>query len=170
MVLDAVSLLSRRGQKVTLVLVGQSWFGSGPVQKRLGQLRAEGLDVRPLGYLDEPLFFEVMRRATAFAFPSRYEGFGLPPLEAMRLGVPSVVSNAGSLPEVCGDGALYVDPDDARGLADALWSLVSSESEQKRWSEAGLRHAASFTWTRAAEETVKVYAQALADARCRRDF
>ncbi len=170
LVLDGAQRLRRQGRPVTLVVVGQAWFGSGPIQKRLGQLRAEGLDVRPLGYLSEPLFFEVMRRASAFAFPSRYEGFGLPPLEAMRLGVPCVVSNTGSLPEVCGDAALYVDPDDAAGLASALDLLLTSDEARDRWSQKARAHAEDFTWARAAEQTASVYAQALADARCRRDF
>ncbi len=161
LVLEAMASLRRDGQPCTLVLAGQSWFGSGAVERRIGELRAEGLDVRPLGYLSAPLFYEVMRRASVFAFPSRYEGFGLPPLEAMRLGVPCVVSDAGSLPEVCGDAALYVHPDDVQGLAVALERLLGSEAERRRLSEAGRVQAAKFTWDEAAERTRAVYARAL---------
>jgi glycosyltransferase involved in cell wall biosynthesis len=167
LVLDAAFELKRRGRPCTVVLAGQSWFGAGAVERRLSSLRADGLDVRPLGYLEAPLFYGVMRRACAFAFPSRYEGFGLPPLEAMRLGVPCVVSTAGSLPEVCGDGALYVDPDDAGALCGALDRLLSSDVEHRRLSDAGRRHAARFTWEAAAQRTRAVYADAVAEAGAR---
>ncbi len=161
LVIEAVARLRREGRPCTLVLAGQSWFGAGPVERRIGELRAEGLDVRPLGYLAAPLFYEVMRRASVFAFPSRYEGFGLPPLEAMRLGVPCVVSDRGSLREVCGDAARYVDPDDARGLAETLAGLLASDAERQKLSEAGRAQAAKFTWADAAKKTLQVYAKAL---------
>src|SRR5205814_10273483 len=115
--------LWRDGERGCLVLVGQRWFGSGPLERRIAQLRDGGLDLRPLGYQPPELFYELIRRAALLVFPSRYEGFGLPPLEAMRLGVPAVVSNAGSLPEVCGDAAVQVGPDDSRALAEAVARL-----------------------------------------------
>jgi glycosyltransferase involved in cell wall biosynthesis len=161
LVLDAFEGLWREGKRTTLVLAGQSWFGSGPAEKRIAALRSGGLDIRPLGYLAEPEFYGVMRRATALAFPSRYEGFGLPPLEAMRLGVPCVVSNAGSLPEVCGEAALYVSPDDADGLARALWRVLESPEERRLLAEASRKQAAAFTWDRAAENLIQVYRAAL---------
>ncbi len=162
LVLDAFVRLWRDGFRTTLVLMGQSWFGSGPVEKRVAALRADGLDIRPLGYLADPLFYEVMRRASVFAFPSRYEGFGLPPLEAMRLGVPCIVANAGSLPEVCGDAALYVSPDDADGLARMIWRVLESADERHQLSERGRTQASLFTWDRAAYQTIDVYRAALA--------
>ncbi len=161
LVLDAFARLWREGKRTTLVLAGQSWFGSGPVEKRVAQLRSDGLDVRPLGYLADPLFYEVMRRASVFAFPSRYEGFGLPPLEAMRLGVPCIVADRGSLPEVCGDAALYVSPDDADGLARTIWRVLGSDDERQHLSTKGRAHASVFTWDRAAYQTVEVYRAAL---------
>ena len=100
-------------------------------------------------------------RATVFAFPSRYEGFGLPPLEAMALGVPCVVSNAGSLPEVVGDAAKQVHPDDAGRFAREVEVLLTNEDERARLSELGKRQAAKFTWERAAAETIAVYREAL---------
>lgn len=159
LVLDAVELLARRGRKVPLVLAGPSWFGSGPIERRLVQLRERGLEVRPLGYLSPSLFYAVMRRAGVFVFPSKYEGFGLPPLEAMHLGVPCVVSNAGSLPEVCGDAALQVSPDDADGLAHAIERLLDDEGERAHFSASGRKQAARFTWARAAEQTLAIYRQ-----------
>lgn len=162
LVLDAFERLWRDGERVPLVLVGQSWFGSGPVQQRVERLRSEGLDLRPMGYQPPELFYELIRRATLLVYPSRYEGFGLPPVEAMRLGVPAVVSTAGSLPEVCGGAAAQVDPDDAEGLAAAVARLMRSEPERAALSEAGRRRAAELTWERTAQRTLEVYRDALA--------
>lgn len=161
LVLDALERLKARGRPATLVLAGQSWFGSGSVESRVARMRAEGYDIRPLGYQSEPVFYELMRRATVFAFPSKYEGFGLPPLEAMRLGTPTIVSTTGATPEVCGEAALAVRPDDAEGLADAMDRLLRSDTERRRWAEEGRRHAARFTWARCAEGTLEAYEAAL---------
>ena len=161
LVLDALAMLKQRGRKETLVLAGQSWFGAGPVEQRIGRMRADGFDIRPLGYLLPSVFYALMRRAAVFAFPSLYEGFGLPPLEAMRLGVPTIVSNAGSLPEVCGSAAVLVKPDDALALSHGLERLLDDPEERARRADAGRAQAAKFTWDRCAEQTVAVYDAAL---------
>ncbi len=161
LVLDACERLDARGSPVTLVLAGQRWFGSGRIEARVAELRANGHDLRPLGYLEDALYYELMRRAAVVVFPSRYEGFGLPPLEAMRLGTPTVVSTAGAFPEICGEGAIAVDPDDAEGLAERIGTLLGSESERKRWSEKGRARAERFTWKAAAQATAEVYRAAL---------
>ena len=98
-----------------------------------------------------------MRRATVFAFPSRYEGFGLPPLEAMRLGVPTVVASTGAAPEVCGDAAVHVPADDIDALAFAIRRLLTSADERAARAAAGRLWAASFTWARTARLTAGVY-------------
>jgi len=95
--------------------------------------------------------------AQVFAFPSTYEGFGLPPLEAMALGAPTVVSDASSLPEVVGSGALTFSAGDPSTLATALERLLGDPAEAQRVREAGLARAAELTWARAAERTVAVY-------------
>ncbi|MFP2927685.1 glycosyltransferase family 4 protein [Pyxidicoccus sp. 3LG] len=161
LVLDALERLRARGRPVPLVLAGQSWFGSGRVEQRVSRLRSEGHDVRSLGYQSDAVFYELMRRASVFVFPSRYEGFGLPPLEAMRLGTPTIVSNAGSLPEVCGDAALSVRPDDAEGLSRAIERLLGSPDERRALAERGKARAAEFTWKRTAEGTLAAYEAAL---------
>lgn len=160
-VLEAVDRLRSAGEPPTLVLVGQRWFGSGPVERRVAELTARGVDVRPLGYLEAPRLYGLMRRASAFVFPSLYEGFGLPPLEAMALGVPTVVSGEGALPEVCGDGALQVPAKDPAALAAALGTLLRSASDRAEWAAAGRRRAARFTWGAAARATAEVYHAAL---------
>jgi glycosyltransferase involved in cell wall biosynthesis len=161
LVLDALERLRARGRSASLVLAGQSWFGSGAVEQRVGRMRAEGFDIRPLGYQSAPVFYELMRRAAVFVFPSRGEGFGLPPLEAMRLGTATIVSSAGSLPEVCGDAAPAVGPDDAEGLAEVIARLLRSPEERRNWADKGQRRASDFTWQRAAQQTLAVYAAAL---------
>ncbi len=157
LVLAALERLYQRGQRVTLVLAGQRWFGAGAIEAEIARLREGGLDIRPLGYLADPVFYALMQRAGVFVFPSRYEGFGLPPLEAMRLGVPTIISTQGALPEVCGAAALQVAPDDVEALAGHLARLLESPSERERLGQRGQAHAASFTWAKAATATRAVY-------------
>lgn len=161
LLLDACRELRRRAEPITLVLAGQRWFGSGSVERTIESMRAAGVDIRLLGYQSEPVLYALMRRATLLVLPSRYEGFGLPPLEAMRLGTPVLVSDAGALPEVCGDAARYFHPDHAPGLADLLSSVLASRAERERLSRAGLARAARFTWQQTARKTIDVYRRAL---------
>jgi glycosyltransferase involved in cell wall biosynthesis len=95
--------------------------------------------------------------ATAFVYPSLYEGFGLPPLEAMQCGLPVIVSNTSSLPEVVGDAGILVDPEDADGLCRAMLSLLDDEELRQTLVQKGLERAAGFSWRRCAELTVQGY-------------
>jgi glycosyltransferase involved in cell wall biosynthesis len=156
LVLDALERL-RPWRSVPFVLVGQRWYGSGPVERRIREMRSAGYDIRNLGFQPEPLLHSLMQRATVFVFPSRGEGFGLPPLEAMALGTPAVVSTEGALPEVCGDAAVQVRPDDAEGLAAALRRLLESPDERRARSDAGRRRAANFRWSQVGEHLLHVY-------------
>jgi len=160
--LDAIELLRGRGETVPLAVMGQSWFGSTPAEKRIAAMKGRGFDIRLLGYQPPSIFYEVMRRATAFVFPSRYEGFGLPPLEAMHLGVPVITSNAGALPEICGSAALHVAPEDPSALADALMALLKSPEQRVIRAEKGRRWAARYTWQKTARRTIDVYRSVLA--------
>jgi glycosyltransferase involved in cell wall biosynthesis len=99
--------------------------------------------------------------ATVFAFPSLYEGFGMPVLEAMACGTPVVTSNVSALPEVAGDASLLVDPYEPRAIADGLEELLESQARREELSRRGLERARRFTWRQVAEQTVRVYRQTL---------
>jgi glycosyltransferase involved in cell wall biosynthesis len=104
------------------------------------------------GYVTDGELRALYENAACFVFPSLYEGFGLPPLEAMHCGCPVIVSDRASLPEVCGRAAVYCDPDDAEDIANKLRLLLTSESLRNELREAGYARAREFSWGRAAEQ------------------
>ena len=114
-------------------------------------------DIRFLGYVPDAELPALMSGALAFVYPSLYEGFGLPPLEAMACGTPVITSNRSSLPEVVGDAALLVDPEDRAGLADAMAKIVDDEPLRQDLRERGLKQAQRFSWDETARLTVQVY-------------
>lgn len=117
-----------------------------------------GDDVIFTGYVEDADLPALYNAATALAMPSRYEGFGLPVVEAMACGTPVVCSDASSLPEVAGDAALLVPPGDVRGWAEALSRIVADVGLRAALREKGLKQAARFSWDRAAQQTSRVYA------------
>ncbi len=119
-----------------------------------------GLEFRSVGYISQADLGKLFRHAQAFVMPSLYEGFGLPVVEAMSCGCAVITSNAGSLPEVAGDGAQTFAPADAAGMSDALARLLRNPNELSLWRARALKHSADFSWSRAAKETVSVYHRA----------
>jgi glycosyltransferase involved in cell wall biosynthesis len=114
-----------------------------------------------LGQVSRESMPKLMAEAAAVVYPSHYEGFGLPPLEAMAAGSPVVASNASCLPEVLGDAALLVDPSDGLGFARAVEAVLSDPELRARLVTAGRARARQFTWERCAERTVEAYRLAL---------
>lgn len=112
--------------------------------------------VIPAGYVSDAELRALYEGAMCFVFPSYYEGFGLPPLEAMCCGCPVVVSRRASMPEVCGDAALYCEPDDPATLAAALKRLFDSEALRADMAAAGRVRAAAWTWARAARQFTEI--------------
>ena len=117
--------------------------------------------VRWIGYVDEEHKPIVYREAMTFVFPSKAEGFGLPPLEAMACGTPVVTTNAKSLPEVIGDAGFTVDPDSERELAGAIIATLVQDNLNAELRAKGLEQAKKFNWEKTAHETLLVYDQVL---------
>ncbi len=113
------------------------------------------------GYLDERELVRAYASADIMVHPSLYEGFGLPPLEAMAAGTPVISSNAASLPEVLGDAAMFINPTDTKGMAKAMADLLADEDMRSKMSEKGREWAMRYKWETAAEETVRVYEEAV---------
>ena len=120
--------------------------------------------VRWLGRVPSEELPTLFARAAAVVYPSLYEGFGFPPLEAMAVGTPVVASDRGSLPEVLGDGALLVDPTDRRALGQALEAVLSRPEVRERLRTAGTKRARLYTWDKCAERTIDVYRDVRAGA------
>jgi len=151
-----------------LLLAGGEGWHSRRLRRRIAALRPRGL--RHLGRVDAGRLVELFQAATAFAYPSLYEGFGLPVLEAMACGVPCVTSDLSSLPEVAGRAALTVDPRNAAALAAALRRLVADRALAAELAGRGVERAAGFTWQRAAAETEETLRDALDDGRSATDL
>jgi alpha-1,3-rhamnosyl/mannosyltransferase len=113
------------------------------------------------GHAEEAQLLALYRSATALVYPSRYEGFGLPLLEAMACGIPVVASRTSSIPEVTGDAAVLLDPDDDAGWSEALERVAGDRTFAAELSAAGLRRSSAFSWQRTAGETAAVYARLL---------
>ncbi len=150
---QAVRVLNGGGRDLTLVRCG----GAGPDQGRAGAL--------DLGYVDEARLAMLYRYAAVVCVPSRYEGFGLPVVEAMASGTPVVASRGGALTETGGAAALYVDPGDVDGLGAAINRLLSEPQEWNRRKEAGIRNAARYTWEDAARKMLGLLVAASAKPR-----
>ncbi len=161
-VFDACEELQRRRRRIALIVPGQRWFGADAYAQRGERLRAMGIDVRFTGYLSAPRLYGLMVRALAVLFMSHYEGFGLPPLEAMALGVPVIASNKGALPEVLGDAAIQLAPDDIRGIADAIERLSDNASLRVDFASRGRKRAGRYQWARTAKATRETYRLAVA--------
>jgi len=139
-----------------LVVAGPDGWKNSDVKKRLTVLERRGL-VRDLGYIESALRPTLMAGARAFVYPSLYEGFGLPPLEAMACGTPVLTSDVASLPEVVGDAAMLVDPRDVRALASAMERLWNDSALCDELRARGLARAARFSWRETARQTLAVY-------------
>lgn len=114
-----------------------------------------------IGHPNDDRLAALYRNASLLAFPSLYEGFGLPPLEAMACGCPVVVSNVASLPEVCGDAAQYVDPHNIDSIAEGIHKVLTDEALRLSMIEKGLKRTRLFSWKKSAQEHIKVFEEAL---------
>ncbi|MEO8272555.1 MAG: glycosyltransferase family 1 protein [Chloroflexota bacterium] len=150
--IDAIALVRRRFP-VELRVVGPDGHDAGAIRKRM----SESVDTRMTGWLSEEDLATEYRAADIFAYPSIYEGFGLPVLEAMACGTPVVTSTGGSLPEVAGDAALLVDPLDVEALSAAILRVAEESVLAQSLRDRGIERAAQFTWQRSADVHVAAY-------------
>jgi glycosyltransferase involved in cell wall biosynthesis len=161
MLVEAVVAARRRGAALALVLAGAD-RGPGPALEAAAADAGDPGALIRIGPVDDEQLRALYGRAAALVYPSRYEGFGLPVLEAMACGTPVVASRAASMPEVAGDAALLLDPDDRAGWTDAIVGVASDEGLRCRLRGAGLARAARFTWARTARLTLDAYRRAAA--------
>ena len=143
-----------------LVLVGMSGWKTSEFDKKIYPLTLTR-EVILTGYLSQHELVQVIAGALTQIYPSLYEGFGLPPLEAMASGVPVIASNTSSIPEVVGDAGILLNPFDLDGFYEAMKSMLESPELRKSYSEKSLSRSSLFSWNKCAQETIGVYKKVL---------
>ena len=154
---EAFDRLRARGfDDLTLLIIGDE-ISKLPALRRAVHSHKLHKHVRFLGYLPDDTLAILYRLADVFVFPSLYEGFGLPPLEAMACGAPVVTSNVSSLPEVTGDAAVLVDPYDTASIADGVAKVLSDPTLRDEMRVKGIARAREFSWERSVSRTREIY-------------
>lgn len=157
----AVASLRQRNSDARLVIVGPNgWLVNGSLEREIESLGLQDA-VQNLGYVPQEDLPGIFSLATVFAFPSLYEGFGLPPLEAMACGTPVLTSRHSAMAEICGDAAYLIDPQDEAAIADGLATLLADADLRAHLRQCGLARAKQYSWERTARETAVVYQKAL---------
>ncbi|MBZ0293717.1 MAG: glycosyltransferase family 4 protein [Anaerolineae bacterium] len=152
----ALKQLRHAGLDLHLVIAGGKGWLEDPIYKAIRETDMDAF-VHFIGFAEEKDLNGLYSAASCFAFPSLYEGFGLPILESMRCGTPVVTSNVSSLPEVAGDAALAVNPYDVEAIAAAINQCVSDSTIRTQLVERGYIQAENFTWERSARQLVRIY-------------
>jgi glycosyltransferase involved in cell wall biosynthesis len=160
--IEAFSQLRRTHDDLKLLIIGDE-ISKLPALRRAVHRNKLHKFVRFLGYLKDDTLTVLYRLASVFVFPSLYEGFGLPPLEAMASGTPVVTSNVSSLPEVTGDAAVLVDPYDVDSISDGMRRVLEDPRLAEELRIKGLLRAREFSWERSVEKTQRVYREVAAD-------
>ncbi|MGQ9631095.1 MAG: glycosyltransferase family 4 protein [bacterium] len=158
--IKAYSELRKKGIRHRLVIAGGKGWNYDNIFNLIKSLNLED-KVIFTGYVSEKELPILYNGADVFIYPSLYEGFGIPPLEAMSCGVPTISSNASSLPEVVGEGGILVDPGNIEALRDVMYQVLTDNSLRIELCKKGLEQAGKFSWEKTAEETIKVYKKAL---------
>lgn len=152
--------LLKKGVKSNLVLIGSPGYGFEDMVKTVNELGLSK-NVFFLGYVPDQDMVKFYNTAELFVFPSFYEGFGLPPLEAMACGCPVITSNTSSLPEVVGNAGFTLDPNDYNAFAESMYQVLTNESLKTEMTKKSLKRAKLFSWENTAKETWQVYEDVL---------
>jgi glycosyltransferase involved in cell wall biosynthesis len=158
--IDAFAQVARQeagGAALRLVIAGKRGWLTEEIERRAAASGVAGQVLFP-GFVADADLPALLSGALAFVFPSLYEGFGMPVLEAMACATPVLTSTTSALPEVAGDAALLVDPHDTEAIAEGIARLLSDAALRERLRERGMQRAAQFTWHRCASETLRVLA------------
>jgi len=157
--IDAFHIVRKRGlDHLKLVMIGDEISKYTALRRAVHQHQLHKY-VRFLGYLPEETLAVMYRLAGVFVFPSLYEGFGLPPLEAMASGTPVVTSNVSSLPEVAGDAAVLVDPYDPQAIADGIYRVLTDADLRRDLRRKGVARAGMFSWEQSVRRVRKIYGE-----------
>ena len=149
----------RKNKKIKhqLILAGKPDFGFEKIENEINSLPNEiKKDVKILGYIDHQQSIKLMQEADIFAFPSFFEGFGMPILEAMACGVPVAASNLTSIPEVVGEAGILFNPHRPKEIAGSLEKLITNQKLYNHYRELGLKRVKDFSWEKCARETLKI--------------
>jgi len=158
--LKAFARARSKGLPHSLVVVGANGWGNSPVAGLVNELRIKE-HVHFTGFVDDQTLPRLYGGADFFVYPSLYEGFGLPVLEAMACGTPVITSNVSSMPEVAGEAALLVDPCSTAEISDAMLRLAGDEELQSQMRAKGIERAGHFSWERTAEQTWQIYQEVI---------
>jgi alpha-1,3-rhamnosyl/mannosyltransferase len=145
------------------VLVGMKGWLTSSLESVMRSLVASG-QVRPIGFVSDKELAALYASAEVLVYPSLYEGFGLPPLEAMSSGTPVIVSDRSTLPEVVGGAGILIDPQDEAALKESLLRLADDRDYWQNRRSAALEQGSMFSWARCAQETQAIYRQVVAHA------
>jgi glycosyltransferase involved in cell wall biosynthesis len=145
--------------EMQLVLVGKDDYFYDRVKAFAREYDTSGNDMLFPGFVPDADLIYFYRHALAYVFPSQYEGFGLPPLEAMALGCPVISSNKASMPEILGDAALYFNPNDEIEMISQILKMVDNDDLRNELLEGGKEQVKKYDWGKCAEETLKIYKQ-----------
>jgi len=154
--IKAFYYIRKKGFKHKLVLAGKKGYSGNKVLETIKTLQLED-QVTLLEYVPMDQLLELYRNADVFVYPSLYEGFGFPPLEAMACGCPVVTSNTSSLPEVIGDAGLMIHPDDVPGFTQAIESILNDSLLRDSLIQQGLSRVKNFRWDKTAKKTYELY-------------
>ena len=157
--MHAFSFFTKKYPEVKLVLVGKKDLFYQQLHQEVQEIGIPSDRVIFTGFVPDDELGSLYRNAALYVFPARFEGFGLPPLEAMLHGAPVAASDRGPLPEVLGDAAIYFNPDDLEQIAETMEKALVNQSLREEMKRKGAEQVKKYSWSKMAEETLKLYGE-----------